>query len=282
MSERAEDRPAGMIGFLTLLGVSILFTAAAASPGLREPVLHALTAPARLAAFLLPGSDFYGDASAAGRMLGWLGWALTPLFAIPPLYIVFSAANARAVESVLADLMMFLARMIDRISSFIGGAVSWAALTLVAIVTVIAIQRYVFGISFTKLQELIVYLHAGLFMLSAAATLRADGHVRVDVIYGGLGPRARAVINFFGAYFLLAPLCLVLIQHSGSYVDLAWRSQQGSTETDGIPLVYLLKTLIPIFAVMMLAQAGASASHAAMVIAGDEAPAPERPHDEML
>ena len=50
-------------------------------------------------------------------------------------------------------------------------------------------MRYALGIGSIRLQELVLYAHAGLFMLAAAWTLQIDGHVRVDIFYAQAKPR---------------------------------------------------------------------------------------------
>jgi len=94
--------------------------------------------------------------------------------------------------------------------------------------------------------------------------------------------RGKAIVNFIGVYLLLAPMCLVILSVSASYVDISWRVGESSTETDGLPLVYLLKTVIPAFAVLMLAQGASLAARAALVIVGvdsGEEPPEHPPHE---
>ena len=178
----------------------------------------------------------------------------------------------RSEEHPLIGLVRHGANLIDALCRIVGESARWASLALVIVVAVAVTQRYVFGITFTKLDELMVYLHAALFMLVAASTLKTDGHVRVDVFYGSASPMRRAMINFIGVYVLLAPMCLVILDRSGRYVDLAWRVGEGSTEGDGLPLVFLLKTVIPTFAVLLLAQGAALAAREAFVLVGADEP----------
>ncbi len=282
MSPSEQTARAPLAGFWALLAVSLVATVAAAFPQARGVVLWLLRSPAELVAAILPGVDIYGDAQLFATGLGWLGWVLTPLLFLPLLLVLAAALRMRPVSSVVSRMLRFLAGAVDRTSGLLASGASWAALALVVVVTAVMIQRYVFGIAFTKLQELVTYLHAVLFLVTAAAALRADAHVRVDIFYARLGPKGRAVVDLIGAYVLLAPLCLLLILASRRGVDQAWLVQEGSRETDGIHLRFLLKTLIPTFGVMMLAQAGSMAAHAALVLAGREASEPHRDHDEKL
>jgi TRAP-type mannitol/chloroaromatic compound transport system permease small subunit len=132
-------------------------------------------------------------------------------------------------------------------------------------------MRYVLGVGSVWMQESILYAHAALFMLAAAWTLAVDGHVRVDIFYADASPRAKALIDLAGALALLLPLTLVLVVLSVPYVARSWTILEGSRETSGLPAVFLLKTLIPLFAVLLALQGIAQAIRAARVIAGRSA-----------
>ena len=43
-----------------------------------------------------------------------------------------------------------------------------------------------------------MYLHAALFMLGSGFALKHDDHVRVDIFYQRMSPRARAWVNPHG------------------------------------------------------------------------------------
>lgn len=216
------------------------------------------------------------DLSATGRQLGialgWIGWALTPVVALPlfaALWAAFSAPPALVI-TVLGGII----RIIDAVNRAIGDAVRWFALALVLVTSLIVIQRYVFGVSITKLQESMIYFHALLFLLSSASTLLAGGHVRVDIFYAKLKPSSKAWTDIVGVYLALIPMCWLILDTSRSYVGGAWRILERSREGDGLPLVFALKTAIPVFAVMMIAQGVAMAARGALVLADRNAPEP--------
>jgi TRAP-type mannitol/chloroaromatic compound transport system permease small subunit len=50
-----------------------------------------------------------------------------------------------------------------------------------------------------------------IFLLGAADTLRQDKHVRVDLVYGRLGTRGRAITNLIGGLLALLPFCFALL-----------------------------------------------------------------------
>ena len=161
-----------------------------------------------------------------------------------------------------------LADWIDRVNAAIGRSVAWLGLFVVLVQFLVVLLRYGFGIGSIWATESIIYAHAALFMLAAAWTLREGGHVRVDVFYAEASPRRKALIDLAGALFLLLPFMLVLAWLSMPYVARSWSILETSRETSGIPAVFLLKTLIPLFAVMMALQGVSQAIRAAHVLSG--------------
>jgi len=159
---------------------------------------------------------------------------------------------------------------IDRLNAAIGRTAAWACLFVVAVQFIVVVMRYAFGTGSIWLSESIVYAHAALFMLAAAWTLREGGHVRVDVFYADASPRRKARIDLLGAVLLLLPFMLVLLFFAMPYVARSWAIFESSRETSGIPGVYLLKSLIPLFAVMMALQGVAQAIRAADVLSGTD------------
>jgi TRAP-type mannitol/chloroaromatic compound transport system permease small subunit len=155
--------------------------------------------------------------------------------------------------------MTALADRIDRLTTLIGRAVAWLALVIVLLQFTLVVARYLFGLGSIWLTETVIYAHATLFMLAAAWTLRAGGHVRVDVFYAEAAPRTKVKIDLLGALLLLLPFALVLVWLSVPYAARSWAVLERSQEASGLPLVFALKTLIPLFAGLMALQGVAQA-----------------------
>jgi TRAP-type mannitol/chloroaromatic compound transport system permease small subunit len=157
---------------------------------------------------------------------------------------------------------------IDRLTRAIGRAVAWLALVIVLLQFALVLARYALGFGSIWLTETVIYAHATLFMLAAAWTLQAGGHVRVDVFYADAGPRARALIDLLGALLLLLPFVLVLVWLSVPFATRSWAVLERSQETSGLPLLFLLKTIIPLFAVLMALQGVAQVLRAVRMLQG--------------
>ena len=147
-----------------------------------------------------------------------------------------------------------LASLLDALSERIGRLVSWLTLGMVLATVTVVVMRYAAGMGLIWLQESINWMHSLVFMLGAAYTLKADEHVRVDVFYRGMSERRKAVINLAGTILFLLPLCAFLVVESWQYVATSWRIAERSREAGGLPMIYLLKTVIPAMAVLLALQ----------------------------
>jgi TRAP-type mannitol/chloroaromatic compound transport system permease small subunit len=151
-------------------------------------------------------------------------------------------------------MMLGIAHAIDRMNTIVADAVRWLALIMVLVQFCIVIGRYVFGFNSIAAQESVLYMHATLFMLGAGYTLLVDKHVRVDVFYAKVSDTARRRIDIFGHIFLLIPSMVALLYWSWPSVRNSWKILEGPISVGGIEAVFLLKSLIPAFCILILLQ----------------------------
>jgi TRAP-type mannitol/chloroaromatic compound transport system permease small subunit len=114
--------------------------------------------------------------------------------------------------------------------------------------------RYAFNQGSILLQEAVMYLHALVFMLGIPYALTQNAHVRVDVLHGRVSDRGRAMVDLLGHLLVLVPVSLTIVVYSYGYVMNSWYILERSSEVGGIPGVFLLKTLIPLTALLLLLQ----------------------------
>ena len=162
------------------------------------------------------------------------------------------------------------ARLIDLLNEWIGRAVAWLTLGTVLVTFVVVVLRYGFDWNSIALQESATYLHALVFMAGAAYTMKHDDHVRVDIFYRGMSERRQAWVNLLGTLFLLLPICGFILWESSDYVVDAWQRLERSRESGGLPLVFLLKSFIPLMAGLLTLQGLAQITHSCRVICGVE------------
>lgn len=157
---------------------------------------------------------------------------------------------------------------VDSLNRWVGLAVSWLTLAMVLMAFVVVILRYVFAIGFVWMQELYVWLHGVVFMVGAGFTLLRDGHVRVDVIYRGRGARYRAWVDLLGSALLLLPVTIMVALVSRAFVLSSWERLEGSFEAGGLPGLFLLKTVIWVFSVLMALQGLSLAGRSVLALQG--------------
>lgn len=206
-----------------------------------------------------------------GGALNWLGLALSPLLALPLIVLIWPEPVERFAK--------WLSARIDAVSGWaLGGAIT-SAIILVGSQLLVVLLRYAFGLSFTWLNEIVVYAFAAMFMLGSASALRDDAHVRVDILRPRFGARGRNWVELAGIYLFLFPICIRLLAMTEQGLARSWALFEGSRESDGLPLLFLFKTLLPVFAVLMIVQGLSEALKAALRLTGKLEDAPEEvPH----
>ena len=160
---------------------------------------------------------------------------------------------------------------INRFIRVIGLGARYLALFLVINTALVVALRYAFNWAPIALQETMTYLHTSLFMLGAAYTLQQDGHVRVDVFYQHMNDRNKQLVNLFGTLFLLIPTCLFILIICYPYVASSWSMQEASIEGNGLPWLYVLKTLLLIQPSLLILQGIAEIIKNGLLLTGHEA-----------
>jgi TRAP-type mannitol/chloroaromatic compound transport system permease small subunit len=169
-----------------------------------------------------------------------------------------------------------LVRTIDAINEWTGRAVAWLTLGCVLTCFAVVVLRYFFNTGYPWLQELYVWQHATVFMVGAGYTFLHRGHVNVDVVYGKMSLRRRAWVDVFGTLFFLFPWLAILAVTSAPFVLSSWAIREGSSTADGMPAVYLLKSVLWVFCGLMFLQGLALLVRRSLFLAGR----PMHDHDE--
>ena len=160
-------------------------------------------------------------------------------------------------------------RFTDALNDRIGRAVSWLTLAMVLIVFFVVVARYGFAWGRVWIQESYVWLHGVVFMIGAGYTFLQEGHVRVDVFYRGASIRYKAWVDLLGALFLALPMLITVFVVALPYVETSWSRLEASREAGGLPGLFLLKTVIPTFCVLVGLQALALAARSFLVLKGE-------------
>lgn len=162
-----------------------------------------------------------------------------------------------------------LADGIDVANDWIGRTFAWLTLGMVLVEFGVVMARYVFGLGSTIVQESIVYMHATVFLVCAGYALVHNGHVRCDIFYSVMSRKAKARVDILCTLGFLLPMCVLIWWTAWPYVSASWAIMEVSREGRlGIPAVYLLKTLILVFAGLLAVQAVSLLIQSLLVVLG--------------
>ena len=145
---------------------------------------------------------------------------------------------------------------LDRFSELTGKATAWLTLFMVVVTFIVVVMRYVFDAGLIWVQESVVWMHAVVFMLGAAYTLRDEEHVRVDVFYRTMSAQRRAWVDLIGVLIFLLPVCVFLAWKSFDFVTQSWSIKEASRESGGLPYPFipLLKSVLLLMPVAVALQ----------------------------
>ena len=157
---------------------------------------------------------------------------------------------------------------VDSITTGLARGIRWLALAMVLVTVAIVLLRYVFEIGAIPLQESVMYMHGLLFLLGIPYGIHKNTHVRVDILYTRFSVKHQSLIDLVGHLLFLLPIAVFILVTSWPYTVASWQVLEGSSEVGGLPAIFLLKTLIPLTAILMACQALAEALKKVFVLTG--------------
>jgi tripartite ATP-independent transporter DctM subunit len=150
---------------------------------------------------------------------------------------------------------------LDKIVMSFGEVVMWVNVVLIIAIISQVGMRYLFGVSYPKLDELQWHLYALTTMVGVSYALSTDSHVRVDILRLGFSNRAKRVVEILGITVLILPFCWLMIDQGIDYFNDSYRVNERSDSPIGLPARWLLKSVIPISFVLVAIAAIARLIH---------------------
>lgn len=145
-------------------------------------------------------------------------------------------------------------RFVDSLSEWTGKAVSLLIFALAMVVGYEVVMRYVFYRPTIWVHEMSAMLFGTFIIIGGAYTLRDNGHVNMDVIYGRFSQKRRALLDLFTFVILALPFLGVMLWQGWA---TAWKSlitlERDSTQWG--PPIYPFRLMLPLGAFLILLQA---------------------------
>lgn len=140
----------------------------------------------------------------------------------------------------------------------LGRTTAWLSLVMVIVMCINVFMRYALNGATIWQQELVQYAFAMLILCNAGYTLFSDKHVRVDIFYQRFSKPRQALINVIGTCVFIVPMACATIYFSFEFVLSSWQIHESSSEYNGMPGVFLLKSGIWLFALTLIIQSVAT------------------------
>jgi len=150
--------------------------------------------------------------------------------------------------------MLRLARAIDRFTERSALLFAWLLVPLLVVVGWEVVARYGFNAPTRWAYETIYMLYAAMFMLGAAYALRTGAHVRTDFLWEKWPPRTRAAIDAVGYLLFFFPGMLLFLVSGLEATLSSFAMDERSQETSWFPPLWPFKAIVPVSALLLLAQ----------------------------
>ncbi|MDF2182082.1 TRAP transporter small permease subunit [Neptuniibacter sp. CAU 1671] len=148
--------------------------------------------------------------------------------------------------------MLRLEAIINRFSDLLGKISAVLFVLMLFNVFIDVVMRYALNDVSIGMQELEWHLYAAVFLLGVPYTLRAGGHVRVDLIYERLSDKSQAWVDIFGTLFLLLPFCALVAWYGYGFAMESYNLGETSGDPGGLPYRWVIKAVIPFSFVAMV------------------------------
>jgi len=150
------------------------------------------------------------------------------------------------------DTLQFILRLIDRLSSFVGTAVSVLLPALTLVLTFEVVARYFFERPTIWAFDMAIFMFGYLGLLAGAYVLKEKEHINVDLIYGRFSPRGKAVLDVItGLLFFFFMTLVVAYGWKAAYSALSFGDHR---PTEWGPPLGHFKLMIPVGALLLLLQ----------------------------
>ena len=161
-----------------------------------------------------------------------------------------------------------ISKLIDALNDRLGVVANWLVLAACLISAGNAMSRYAYDLSSNAWLEIQWYLFAAIVMLGASYTLKANEHVRVDIVYTHLSERGKEWLDLVGTLVFLVPSMFVIAWYSWPFFMQSWRIGEISGNAGGL-IRYPVKFLVPLGFALVGLQGISEAIKRAAALRGD-------------
>lgn len=143
-------------------------------------------------------------------------------------------------------------RYVDALNNAVGRIAIYLLFVLAAVLLASTLSRLFFGASVNWALEMSQFILSAYYLLGGAYAVQQGAHVRMDLFYGRLSPKSRAVTDAFTILFVIFYLA-VLLMGAISSTNYAIVYQQKNYSAWG-PVLWPIKVVMTVAIFLMLLQ----------------------------
>jgi TRAP-type mannitol/chloroaromatic compound transport system permease small subunit len=141
---------------------------------------------------------------------------------------------------------------VDRINYAVGRFAMYLFFVLAAILLFATASRLATGIPINWALEMSQFVLSAYYLLGGAYSMQMDSHVRMDLLYGRLSPKKRAVTDAFTILFVIFYLVVLFAGGvSATNYAIVYKQQNYSSWA---PLLWPIKVVMTVGILLMLLQ----------------------------
>ncbi len=140
---------------------------------------------------------------------------------------------------------LVIAERIESIIDLFGKVASWLTLSIVLLIVINVILRYSMSLGSVWAQELEWHLLAAMILFGVSFSLLRGDNVRVDLFYANYTPQKKYIVDLVSAILTII-IAVFFVKLSINYVGQSFSIGEKSPDPGGIPMRWLVKSLIPI------------------------------------
>ena len=140
---------------------------------------------------------------------------------------------------------LVIAEHIERVIDLFGKVASWLTLSIILLIVVNVILRYSMSLGSVWAQELEWHLLAAMILFGISFSLLRGDNVRVDLFYANYTPQKKYIVDLVSAILTII-IAVFFVKLSINYVGQSFSIGEVSPDPGGIPVRWLVKSLIPI------------------------------------
>ena len=140
---------------------------------------------------------------------------------------------------------LIIAERIESVIDLFGKVASWLTLSIVLLIVINVILRYSMSLGSVWAQELEWHLLAAMILFGVSFSLLRGDNVRVDLFYANYTPQKKYIVDLVSAILTII-IAVFFVKLSINYVGQSFSIGEKSPDPGGIPMRWLVKSLIPI------------------------------------